>query len=202
MAFFTLACTRPEAPYVPGKRLRWLAMLVLCLLPLAAAAETAGFRIEHVDTVLEDNVYHLNAEINYRFSNAVLEALHNGVPLTLNMEIVVTRHRWWWFNKTIASLEQRYQLLYHALTKKYLVRNLNSDGQHSYTTLNGALLDLGQIDMLPILDRKFLKHGTTYRGALRVELDIEALPAPLRPLAYLSSQWRLASTWYTWPLQP
>ncbi len=202
MAFFTLACTRPEAPRGRGERVRWLAALALCLLPLSAPAETAAFRIEHADTVLEKGVYHLNAEIDYRFSHEALEALHNGVPITLNMYIEVGSHRWWWFDKVIASLEQRYQLQYHALTKKYLVRNLNSAGQHSYTTLNGALMSLGNIQMLPVIDRKLLKPDTRYWGRLRVQLDIEALPAPLRPLAYISSQWRLGSEWYTWSLQP
>ena len=38
-------------------------------------------------------------------------------------------------------------------------------------------------------------------GLNEVYVDIEALPAPLRPVAYLSSPWRLTSEWYEWPLE-
>ena len=32
--------------------------------------------------------------------------------------------------------------------------------------------------------------------------DIEALPAPIRPLAYLSPKWRLETKWHDWSLNP
>jgi hypothetical protein len=41
-----------------------------------------------------------------------------------------------------------------------------------------------------------------YRGRLRLRLDIEALPAPLRPIAYISPSWRLSSGWYEWVFVP
>ena len=50
------------------------------------------------------------------------------------------------------------------------------------------------------LDKGLLATSERYEGALRAWLDIEALPAPLRLLAYLSDDWPLTSEWYTWPL--
>ena len=37
---------------------------------------------------------------------------------------------------------------------------------------------------------------------LRVSLDIEALPTPLRPVAYTSFTWHLNSGWSTWKVAP
>ena len=39
-----------------------------------------------------------------------------------------------------------------------------------------------------------------YTLAIRAKLDIEALPAPLRPVAYVSPSWRMSSGWYEWNL--
>ncbi len=202
MAFSTLASKNNNQQRTGSRRLTWLALLALCMLPLSPANALAdAFRIDHAETTLESGVYHLNAEISYRFSNDALEALRNGVPLTIQLDIQVFHHRWWWWDKDVASLVQRYQLQYHALTKRYIVRNLNSGGQHSYSTLGSALHALGDIEQLPILDKNLLAADTTYTVRARVHLDIESLPAPLRPLAYISSGWRLGSEWYTWSLQ-
>ena len=39
-----------------------------------------------------------------------------------------------------------------------------------------------------------------YQVKMRTFLDIESLPAPMRPLAYISSDWQLDSDWVSWPL--
>ena len=41
-----------------------------------------------------------------------------------------------------------------------------------------------------------------YSVEVRASLDIEALPSPLRPVAYTSLAWRLNSGWSTWKLAP
>jgi len=39
-----------------------------------------------------------------------------------------------------------------------------------------------------------------YFGMVKTALEIEALPLPLRPVAYLTPQWHLSSGWFEWPL--
>ena len=175
-----------------------LALLATLLLVQAAWAE---FTIRSVETRLHNDVYQLNANIDFRFSEATLEALQNGVPLIILLDIEVERHRKWWLNKTVAELQQGYLLLYHALSEKYIVNNLNSGAQENYDSLGGAIASLGRIQELPIIDAQLVDPGNRYTVSLRTYLDLEALPAPMRPLAYISSQWRLESDWYTWPLQ-
>jgi hypothetical protein len=123
------------------------------------------------------------------------------VPLIVLLDIKVEQERSWWLNKTIAELQQGYLLLYHALTEKYIVNNLNSGAQENYDRLSAALAALGKIEDLPILDAQLANTGSHYLIRLRTRLDLESLPAPMRPLAYLSSDWRLESDWYEWPLQ-
>jgi hypothetical protein len=170
-------------------------------LGLARCAHADGFTIRSVSTHLQDKVYLLDANIDYQFSDTALEALRNGVPLIVLLDIKVEEQHSWWLNKTIAELQQGYLLLYHALTEKYIVNNLNSGAQDNYEQLSTALNALGKVKDLPILDAQLATKGNRYIVRLRTRLDLESLPAPMRPLAYISSDWRLESDWYEWPLQ-
>ena len=196
MAFFTPNYKNLVNTRRWGLRCVWL--LAFCLYSQYANADIT---IRSVETTFKDKVYLLNANVEYQFSEATIDALKNGVPLILLLDIEVEKQRRWWWNKNVASLEQGYLLIYHALTENYLVTNLNSSAQNNYRSLNATLEALGHIAALPILDEKLLEPDAKYFVKVRMHLDIEALPAPMRPFAYLSSDWRLESDWYSWPLQ-
>jgi len=176
-----------------------LALLGL-LLPVSVSASDYAFVIQSIHTNLYQDVYQLDARVEYRFSDEALSALTNGVPLLIMMDIEVVQQRDWWFNKTIAELEQGYLLLYHALSEQFIIHNLNSGTQENYSSLNVALKTLGHIEHLPLIDSKLLKKNTRYMVRIRTWLDIESLPTPMRPLAYISDDWRLNSAWVTEPL--
>lgn len=182
----------------PGRWL-WLPLL-LALAPSSVLAD--DFSISGVHTRLKDDVYLLDAHIDYRLSSEVLDALNNGVPITLQVDIEIQRKRKWWLDAEIATLQQRYQLQYHALSHQYLMRNINSGAFYSFHTLDSALDALGDLTDFPLLDRQLIEQGEEYEVLLHAELDIEALPSPLRPLAYITPAWRLDSDWYSWSLTP
>lgn len=173
--------------------------IVLGLLGLSPAW-AAGFEVLSAATQLEGGVYRLDARIEYHFSNAALEALQNGVPLIIEVEMQVRRRRSWVWDEVVYSLSQRFKLEYHALSRQYLVMNLNSRERRGFASRAAALQFMGQIDGFPMLDKGLLSKDQRYEGALRAWLDIESLPTPLRVFAYLSDDWRLTSDWYTWLL--
>jgi hypothetical protein len=178
--------------------MRWLALLTTLLTVLIAWA--AGFDVISASTRLEGGVYRLNAQIQYRFSGAAREALRNGVPLTIELEMEVRRRRPWVWDETVYALSQRFRLEYHTLSRQYLVRNLNSGERRGFPTQASALEYMGQITDFPMLDKGLLAPNERYEGALRARLDLDALPTPLRLFAYISDDWRLASEWRTWRL--
>ncbi len=177
-------------------------LLLLALICLGQSVWAKGFTIRSVETSLINKVYTVSANINYEFSDVAIEALQNGVPLLILIDIKVDRERNWWLDKNIAELQQGYLLLYHALSEKYIVNNLNSGAQENYDSLNAAVAALGQLNNLPLLDANLVNKNYRIIVRLHTYLDLEALPAPMRPVAYISSQWRLESDWYEWPLQP
>jgi hypothetical protein len=164
--------------------------------PLAAQT----FTVRDVKTTLVDNVYRLDASLEYEFSPAVLDALDSGVVLTLTLDIEVYQPRRYVWDEVVATLEQRYEIQYHALTEQYLLRNLNSGSQFAYATLSSALATLGSIEQLPIIDAQLLDTEERYMVRVRSRLDVDELPVPLQLKAYVSSDWWLSSGWYSWDL--
>jgi hypothetical protein len=179
-------------------------MLSLCAGLVAAAdvavEETPGVVIREAHTELKDDVYYLEANVDYRFSRPALEALEKGVPLTLVLRIEILHERAYLWSEKIASLEQRYQLSFHALSQQYMLRNLNSGSQYTFPSLDAAVTVLGTVVDLPVIDGNLLEEGQHYSGRLMAELDVDQLSVPLRLLALVSKDWQLNSEWYTWPL--
>jgi len=180
------------------------AILLACLLlfmPLHVAAEDARFAVEDIQTELhEDGVYYLSARLDVSLGSDMLSALRNGVSLVLQMDFELNRPRRFWKDDRLVSLEQRYQLRFHALTKQYTVSNLNTGIQESFHTLHGALDYFSRIRSLPIFDAGLLQQGASYRARLRLHLDLGALPLVLQIRAYTNRNWRISSPWMVWTM--
>ncbi|MCI0508088.1 MAG: DUF4390 domain-containing protein [Gammaproteobacteria bacterium] len=179
-----------------GKLRRCILAMLIFMAP-AGAAIADGFVINHAELVLSDKVYHLNANLAFDFSNDVLEAINNGVPLVLELVIEILEPRRYWWDNEIASLEQRYHLQYHALSEQYLVRNLNSGAQYTYFSLSAALQKIGSVANLPVIDEQLLQDKETekYYARIRTSLSFDNLPLPLKIDAWTSRSWWLGSEW-------
>ncbi len=201
----------PSALFADASVTRRLFSIVALVVWLCAASSlaqedvTSGrFDVRSAYTQKLDGVYHVSAQIDYGLTEAAIEALTNGVPLTFKLDIEVTRKRRWLPDATEHELRQLYELSFHALTERYVVRNLNSGEQRSFGTLSAALRGLGEIDRLPVLDASLLKEDKEYRIRMRSTLDVKSLSGPLRLLASLFrfNDWRLTSDWHAWALNP
>lgn len=169
---------------------------------LTLAAPALAFEVESVEPHWEHDVLLLDARMSFSLSEEAGTALQSGVPLVLMLQIEVLEPRDYVWDRVVARLQQRYRLSYHALSERYVVQRLNTGVRASFSSLQSALYSLGQVQALPVIDRSLLEPGRDYYGQLRVALDVEALPTPLRVWAYVSSDWQLGSDWHPWPIQP
>ena len=55
---------------------------------------------------------------------------------------------------------------------------------------------------MPIIERERLNLDREYLVRVDVSLDKEALPLPMRPMAYLKSDWSISSESWEWRLRP
>jgi hypothetical protein len=145
-----------------------------------------------------DSVYLLNVTMDFELPEGARAAIREGVPLTVDLDIAVERGRRFWMDETVATLEQHYELVFHALSERYLVRNLNSGEQSSFATLDSALDFLRVIDDLPILDGALLETDLRHEISVRTSLDVRTMPDTLRFVLFWTDDWRQRSEWYTW----
>ena len=186
-----------------GNSLLKLALLCFALAWAAPPAFAKGeFSVRSALAFERDGVYYIDASIYYELNDFAIEALESGVALTFELRLEVKRNRRWRPDKQVAELLQLYELQYHALSERYIVRNVNSGEQNTFLTLSGALSALGQIEDLPLLDAALLREQRTYEVRLKAVLDIRSFPGPLRLVSAFFGDWRLASRWYEWRLIP
>ncbi len=159
-----------------------------------------GFEVVSAGTRLVDGVHRLRAHVDFRFSDEAVEAMENGVAVTVSVEMQVLEIGRL-VDRKVAAVTARYRIQVHALSRQYLVKNLSTGETATYRSFDDMREGLGTIDGFPLLDDHLLDDDESYRARVRAILEIESLPTPLRLLAYLKSAWRLSSDWLTWPLQ-
>ena len=117
--------------------------------PLNGTFEIRNAAIEH-----NDQAYFFSAQVEFPIDDSVRDALRQGLPLKLELEVEVSRPRRFWPDATLATAGERYELTYHAVTDRYRVDKgvgvpANAD-QATYDDFETAIAALGRIDKLPI----------------------------------------------------
>lgn len=181
----------------------WLLLIVsltgLFAAPIFAANE-GSIVIKTASFSPQNGLLLLNADIRYTLSDEAIDALHNGVTLTFNVDLSTLEKRPRLWNKHLSNSVLIYRIKYHTLAETYQVSNTNTYSRHNFSSLTAALHALGNIKGQPLYA---LAPPNTYAHAvIKAYLSIEALPLPMRPMAYLTPNWYLRSNSFEWPLNP
>lgn len=175
----------------------WITALVLAM-AVAPCLARDGFSIAHAELLPSDAGYVLNADVAYAFSPASIEALENGVPLTVAIRCAIDRERRYRWDERVVDYREKLEIRYHPLGKLFRMKYADHDKPQSFTSLSALLAAMGSIRGLVVIPGERVVAGERYRASLSIALDIEALPLPLRPIAYLSPSWYLGSPAYQW----
>ncbi len=178
--------------------------LVLAL-GLAVANAHADFAVKSAAPRLQNRVVHVDTRFELSLNPKTEEALHKGIPLELVIDFQLVRARRWWTDRLITDLQLRRRLQFHALSRQYMVLEARPGGPaESFATLDQALTYLGDFSdfEIPLTARKQILPDARHLLAVRAYLNIEALPALMRPLAYATPSWYLGTGWSEWPVQP
>jgi hypothetical protein len=174
------------------------------LLLFAATTAGADFKALEIQPKLVDNALELSGQLELGLSAKVEEALAKGIPLEILIEVRLYRERAWWWNSKIGDWKLKREIRYHALSGQYLVKLSEAKDEipESHTSLSEALRALGNLTELRLALDAPPDAGSEHVARIRASLDIEALPAPLRPVAYTSLAWHLNSGWGRWNVTP
>ena len=174
---------------------------MLWLLPFSGNAVEFSAEVKQAEITLQGGSYVLSADIGYQLSEKAMEALQNGVPLFWDIQVKIQQHRGVLWDKTLVDTAIRYRIQYHALLNMYRVRNESNGEVYNFSTLSAALDLMSAIRNFRLIQKAELSPEKQYLCAVKVNFDREALPLPLRPIAYIDPQWYLSSDWTLWPLK-
>jgi hypothetical protein len=181
-----------------GLRGAWL-LCFLATLAWPAYADTT-IEVTSASVAIDEGVYELDARLALAIPEAGRRAIEAGLTMRLDYEIEVARVRRFVPDAEVASLVQSYELNYHALSQRYLVRNLNTGEQQGHGTLQAALDRVAEVTV-PLLDSSLLGPGSTYEFRVRASLSLRTAPDTLSWLLFWTDDWSATSEWYTWTLQ-
>jgi len=185
---------------------RCTAWLTLCLIatavPVANAEEESKLAIREVQVSLDEGVYELDVKVDLTLPDGARKAVESGLTLRLTYEITVDRVRRYMPDAGIAALEQRYELSYHALSQRYLVKNLNTGEQQDFGSLQAALDRVSDLRGLPVIDAALVTDGPVYEGRIRAVLGMNTAPDVLGWLLFWTDDWSAESNWKAWTLRP
>ena len=157
------------------------------------------FVVEKAASVLRDGSYYINASLKMEFSPEVIEALENGVPLHLVIELKVKQQQPW-LDKVIKESTQVFKYRFNALTGIHSMQHVETGQKYAFDSREDALALLGNIHNAHLIKAQEIDVNSHHKVEIRVLLDTWSLPTVLRPVASLSPQWRLESDWYSWML--
>ena len=189
-------------PASANAKQRW--QMLLCAAGLWLSCSHAGaYGVGIVEAGLraEKQWYVLSADIDYRLSPVAKKALRSGIPLLWTIQVGIYRERPYLWDKKVHYRKNLYRIRYHPLMNVYQVKDQGKGSVENFLTLAGALGALGRVRDMHIVEIRRLDPRHSYYAAIKVSFDREALPLPLRPVAYVNADWSLSSDWYRCPIK-
>ncbi|MSR14760.1 MAG: DUF4390 domain-containing protein [Gammaproteobacteria bacterium] len=177
-----------------------LRALAICLVSVRLAAGADDVTIQRISGNVVDGFYYVDARILINLSADARGAVESGVPLTFAYDFVIVHERRFLWDENVLLLRRTFNLVRHALADSYIVTDTVADSHVVSPSLDEALEVLGTLSRIAIGKTSDFGPARALVGRARAQLDIESLPAPLRPIAYVSPSWRLKSTWHAWEL--
>lgn len=182
--------------YAPSKKYLLIA-IAWCFFLKAAYAD---FVVEDVQAKLVEQQLHVSTKIDLNLSEQAQLAVENGVPLVVLIEFALIRDGVLW-DQTLYEYKNGQQLRYHSLSDRYVVEHLDVEEIDTYGSAAEALESMGALRSLVLtLPENVRVNSAQYTLSVRSRLDINKLPAALRPLAFFSPSWQLTSDWTSWQI--
>jgi hypothetical protein len=183
---------------------RWLvgvvALLGIALCALAPVARADTIAVKTAELRVDDDAYVLNAEFELALNPTLEEALQKGLPLYFVFEFELLRPRWYWLDEKVLTLTTHYRVSYNVLTRQYRVAT-GLLGQ-TFESLDEVERFLSRVKSRHVATLDQLTKGARLDAAVRLRLDVNALPKPFQMSALASREWTLQSEWHRWSFTP
>lgn len=181
-----------------------LAIVFVMTLGLVLGVENAraDFSVESVQASIKNEQVLVDLDLDLTLSDDAEEALQRGIPLIISIEMELEKSRPVIWDSPVTKWKRDVEVSYHALSEHYLVQETGRSEIQNFLNLSEVMSVIGNQRLLKIPVPKLPTNAEiNYILKVRARLDAEALPTPLRLMAYLSPNWRLSTGWSKWPVQ-
>jgi len=172
-------------------------LLTTVLALTACNGPDAGNRFEftRVESNWANGFLHVKFEQQLELSDEARNALIHGVPLTLELDLVLRNTG----NQTRVGRETRnYEIRYLPLSDYYQLSLSGAGPVKTFPRLRHVLAELSSLEL--DVETGVVPKGD-YELLTRLRLDQHRMPPPMRLPVLLSSNWRHDSSWSSWPVQ-
>ena len=134
--------------------------------------------------------------VNDCFTDEMITAVHNGIPITFTFSVDIYRTRTGWMDKKIKEYRFNHTMEYDSLKKEYTVRR-EEKGDSRYTaSLAEAKLLMAELNGFRAMPLEDLSPQATYIIKARAKLARKALPLYFHYLIPFTSMWDFETEWH------
>ena len=182
-----------------SKRHQWLATqlgvtLVIALFCVSASADLtvlSGRSHTTADMVKTKTTLFLD------LGSEPTKALVNGIPLTINLNVLLVKESAWPWRITAAEWQYPFRIQYHALLNRYTLLQPVGGEFQAFNSLYETLSSIRQVKLQEQIPTG-INQTDPISIQVQLELDRRLLPGPLKLAALFFPSWRLDSGWQQW----
>jgi hypothetical protein len=150
-------------------------------------------KLTNINYKINNKVLMATAKAEFSFDEDVLAALESGITLYFELHIRVVQQRKYLWNAEHHRVKYAFSVRSHALSNQFITTNLVTGQQGVYRSIQLAIDNLGHLGYLAVVDINALTTTSNLLMEMKLALDIESLPAPMIPMAYISRSWHMSS---------
>ncbi len=193
---------------VMNRHFLYVGFFALSVVPLSGIIEaqvspkdpTTPITISYLSPNIKDDLIYLSMQASFDLPDFLITAVNTGIQLNFIADVEIFEKRTLLPNKKLLSAAWHKQLHFHALTRHYVVEDLNLNQQANFNSLGSALVFLGRYDGIAVTEKSSPALAQATHMRVRVKLSRADLPLLLRLKSYLSYPEPLSSDWHQWSL--
>ena len=172
----------------------------LLISAVSIAQAESEFNIKTASFTMRDSLLLLDSTIEIELPKYINKAIDQGLAVPLMFEVEVLKYSQYWFDKKLLSLKQKYQLHYLPMLSSYAIYDVNADQRMYFNSRQEAVFYLEVVYAYPMFDITNINPSQPVYARLRVGIDVDELPLPLKSSSLWDNDWGLQSDWFEWEI--
>ena len=177
------------------KRLFQLFILFCFILNHQVAESKTPNRFKINKVVASSTVDGIDTISNFKLSlsSMTFDAINQGIPIDIVLSYAEPKRLFWGIRYKQLD-KTMFRISRHSLSGNYVLQNRSSFKNFQFQTIDDALKQIALFQL------KRINRQNLSEIAVRIHLDLYALPPQIRAKAFFSGRWRHDSKWTIWPV--